>query len=91
MKPEDKDSGIKSRKLWFCAATSFSIVVSGLIIPAAVLSEVVMGLISVCGIFVGGNAATKWITTRHLGKALVSTPTPGPVKSSKGKNDHVGE
>lgn len=82
------DGGVTSRKMWFCVGTSLSVILSGLFIPAAIFSEVVMGLISVCAIYVGGNAATKWVATRHLTR----TPAPAPSKK-KGKRgeEYLGE
>jgi len=72
----EKDGGAKSRKLWFSGATSALVIIASLFVPSAVFGEVVTGLITVCGIYVGGNAATRWITLTKTQKA----PTPAKPK-----------
>lgn len=81
------DGGVTSRKMWFCVGTSLSVILSGLFIPTMIFSEVVMGLISVCAIYVGGNAATKWVQTRHLTK----TSTSPSKKKGKKDEEYLGE
>lgn len=55
-----KDGGYGSRKFWFSVYTSVVIVVAAKMCPAAVLPEVVAGLVAVCGIFVTGNVVNRW-------------------------------
>lgn len=70
------DGGIKSRKLWFSVGSSIMLVLASLVVPVAVFPNVMYGLISVNAIYVGGNAATKWITKP-------SPDAPKPTKRRK--------
>jgi hypothetical protein len=54
-----KDGGYASRKLWFSIVTSVLIVVSSLVVPVTALEITVMGLVSVCGVYVAGNTVVK--------------------------------
>lgn len=88
-----KDGGFKSRKFIFSFFTSVCILVAGLIAgrwPAFSpgLPYVINGLIYVLAIFVGGNAAIKWITGNHQLSALkIGTDQPEEVKSEEKKAD----
>jgi hypothetical protein len=90
-----EDGGMKSRKLLFAVLTSALILVAGKYLPDASLGEIVMGLVSVCGIYVGGNAAARWISSSHaagVAKAKITAdsasappaePAPPPAKPKK--------
>jgi hypothetical protein len=54
-----KDGGYKSRKFVFGIICLVSIVVAGVICPAAIMPEVVAGVIGVCGIYVTGNVINR--------------------------------
>jgi len=87
----EKDGGAKSRKLWFSVGTSVIIVLASLVVPHALFGEVVAGLISVNGIYVGGNAAAKWIAARS-GKGTPSPePSPEPELTTKKKKKPVDD
>lgn len=73
----EQDGGAKSRKLWLTVATQVVIVLASLFVPAPLFPEVVMGLVTVCGIYVGGNAATRWVMARG-GAAAAATPAVKP-------------
>lgn len=73
------DNGVKSRKLWFSAGTSLLIALAALFVPAALFAEVVMGLVSICAIYVGGNTATRWVNGKHsVATAKVNAKTDAP-------------
>lgn len=81
----EKDGGAKSRKLWLSVGTSILIILSSLIVPAPVFGEVVAGLITVCGIYVGGNAATKWIAARKKSGVIAAVTAEAPDLTKKRK------
>jgi hypothetical protein len=74
-----EDGGMASRKLWFAILASVLVIVAAKVLPEATAGDAVMGLVSICAIYVGGNAATKWVLGRaKLGgkKAPPAAPTP---------------
>jgi hypothetical protein len=55
-----------SRKFWFSITVATMVLAAGALcgpIPAmaAQLAVVVGGLVTICGIYVGGNTASKWV------------------------------
>ena len=78
-----KDGGWLSRKLWFCFASSVLVLIASRISPIAGLSEVVTGLVMICGIFVTGNAVVRW-KAGNIEQAKAENPTP-PAKEVKPK------
>ena len=54
------DGGFFSRKLLFAILSSILILVASKICPVQGLGEVVVGLVSICGIYLGANSAVKW-------------------------------
>jgi hypothetical protein len=54
------DGGYLSRKLWFCFFSSVMILLASLVVPTVALSEVITGLVMICGIFVSGSAVVRW-------------------------------
>lgn len=61
-------SKFQSRKLLFAIFTSVTVVFSALIVPEMGLGEVITGLVSVAAIYIGGNAASRWISAKHSKK-----------------------
>ena len=89
----EQDGGARSRKLWLTVATQVVIVVASLFVPAPLFPEVVMGLVTVCGIYVGGNAATRWVmarggtTTTAPATAPATKPPPLPKAAKKAADE----
>ena len=54
------DGGYKSRKLLFALFSSIMILIASRVAPGVGLEVVFMGLVSVCGLYITGNAAVKW-------------------------------
>lgn len=69
-----------SRKMWFAGAIGLLIIVAAKVLPEAVAGEAIMGLVSVCAIYVGGNTATKWVLGRAPGLAPAPKTDPEPTK-----------
>jgi hypothetical protein len=54
------DGGFWSRKLLFALFSSIMILAASKICPGAGLGEVVVGLVSVCSLYLGANTVVKW-------------------------------
>lgn len=66
-----------SRKLLFAAVTLLAVIGASRVVPEVTYDGCVMGLVSVCAIYVGGNAATRWVHGRGKPKAK-KQPDPVP-------------
>ena len=55
-----RDGGFASRKLHFALFSSLMILLASRICPGAGLGEVVMGIVSVCAIYITGNTVVSW-------------------------------
>jgi hypothetical protein len=77
-----EDGGMASRKMWFAGAIALLVIVAAKVLPEAAVGDAVMGLVSVCAIYVGGNTATKWVLGRAPGltAAPASKTDPEPTK-----------
>lgn len=71
-----------SRKFLFAMFTSVVIVASSRFVPEVTFSGAVMGLVSVCGIYVGGNAASRWVYG-HSDAQKVESATPTKIKQGE--------
>lgn len=81
------DGGFLSRKLVFATFTSILIVVASLVVPGVALSTVIEGLTFVCAIYVGGNAATRFIQTRGQAPAPASGAPKKLVSKKENEDD----
>jgi hypothetical protein len=84
-----KDGGWLSRKLWFCFVSSVLVLVASRISPAAGLSEVVTGLVMICGIFVTGNAVVRW-KAGNIEQAKTESAVPAKETKLKSEEDMRG-
>ncbi len=69
-----------SRKMWLAVAIAVLVVVAAKVLPEATVGDAVMGLVSVCAIYVGGNTATKWVLGRAPGLTPAPKTDPEPTK-----------
>lgn len=64
-----KDGSYKSRKLWLAVFAILTIIASTLVCPAVVITDVVAGIVAIVTVYMGGNAVSKWSTTKAIAKA----------------------
>lgn len=79
------DGGYKSRKWIAYLITSGLIILTGKIIPEAVIGEVIMGLISCLGIYSGVNGFRDWVAMRSGSKISPTTDQGLKLPSKKEK------
>lgn len=77
-----KDGGYRSRKFVFSVICLVSVLVAGLVCPAAMMPEVVTGILGVCALYIGGNVANRIKGASVLAKEIAAT-TPEETKPAK--------
>jgi hypothetical protein len=74
------DGGYKSRKwVGFCI-TSVLILLAGKFVAAAVIAEVIFGLVSVYGLFVGARNMADWVAVKSGAKVAPAPVLPADPK-----------
>lgn len=58
------DGGFMSRKFWVVLGSMGLVLLAGFKVPAAAVSAVVSGIVSIALVYVGGNTASRWVMTR---------------------------
>lgn len=83
------DGGYRSRKWVAYLISSMLMLVAGRTMPTAALGEVIMGLISCLGIYVGGNGFRDWIAMRSGSKVGATIEAPPKDPAAKPKSEPV--
>ena len=65
---------MSSRKLLFAVLVLVALTVSTLFVPEGFYGEYAMAVVSVAAVYIGGNAATRWIQTRASKKVKPGKP-----------------
>jgi hypothetical protein len=77
------DNGYKSRKLWFAVFAIGSLLLGGLLLPAALYGDFVGGVVGIASAFMVGNVATKWASTKVMSGQKLDGQAQGEQKPNK--------